>query len=295
MTPRNPGGSIPIFIDIENLDLTFICGDQENYHENINDGFGSMGGNQKMRCDGCDDECGCYDDKDDRDNDVFENVNPVQEDMEAPCNTRSFSEECFKNSIEKKDNIFLDQILRKMAFIADVPISTAMMVLNAYPTLCSIFDEEPPVRFKKRKYDAHRIPIGLDDHTNRIHKAATALAYGLVDEEETKNGVKPSAPATQKDVSKKPTVAPTSEVKNVPAQEDGNDVLSLLPGSFKDAMKDAPEMMKKLVGLLSDKGNAVRIYRVEVMKNEETAATKDAGRDTTEDSGDGKEKVTSHE
>ena len=107
----------------------------------------------------------------------------AQEGMEAPCNTCDFSAECLKSSIESGDNIFLDQIIQKMAYIAGVPLGTAMMVLNAYLTLCSIFDEEPPVRFKKRKYDAHRIPIGLDDHTNRIHKAATALAYGLVDTE----------------------------------------------------------------------------------------------------------------
>lgn len=299
-------GTTPIFIDIENLDLTVICGNQENYHENINGSFGCMQDGQQMDCDGeCYDDCDCCDDDEDWDDDEFDEA-AMPEDAETPCNTCDFSEECLKNSIESEGNIFLDQIIRKMAFIADVPISTAMMVLNAYLILCSVFDEEPPVRFKKRKYDVHRIPIGLDDLTNRIHKAATALAYGLAETEGVKGnegvpkgtkapGAKPATPNTQKSEDKKPTVAPTSDAKDTPEQDGINDGLSLLSDSFKEAMKDAPEMVKKFVSLLGDKGDAVRIYRVEVMKKEEPDDAVDADKNTTEASKVRKEKVNSRE
>lgn len=304
-TPQHNGGTTPIFIDIENLDLTVICGNQENYHENINGGFGCMQGSQQMGCgcEGCDEDCDCYDE--DWDDDDFDEPD-APEDEDPSCNTCDFSQECLKNSIESGDNIFLDQIIRKMAFIADVPISTAMMVLNAYLTLCSIFDEEPPVRLKKHKYDVHRIPVGLDDLTNRIHKAATALAYELAETEGAKGnedaqkgakalGAKPATPVTQKDASKKSMAAPASAPEDTSEQKEIDDVLSLLPDSFKEVMKDAPEMMKKLVDLLSDKGNAVRIYRVEVMKKDETSPTEDTDQDNKETKRSEKGEVNSHE
>ena len=54
-------------------------------------------------------------------------------------------------------------------------------------------------------------------------------------------------------------------------------------------------MVKKFVSLLGDKGDAVRIYRVEVMKKEEPNAVEDVDPDVMEASKVRKEKVNSRE
>lgn len=292
--PQHNGGTTPIFIDIENLDLTVICGNQENYHENINGGFGCMQGGQQMNCDGeCYDDCDCYDE--DWGDDDFDELN-APEDEDPPCNTCDFSEECLKNSIESGDNIFLDQIIRKMAFIADVPISTAMMVLNAYLTLCSIFDEEPPVRFKKRKYDVHRIPIGLDDLTNRIHKAATALAYGLADEENkdaARKSVKATASQQELNRSKISTSAASDEKQSKddpkPQAHESipDEILDALPDPVKAILKDAPDELKKIVSRACEKGKELHIIHIDV-KDDEDDKDGEAG-ESDENAGDGNE------
>lgn len=289
-TLQHNGGTTPIFIDIENLDLTVICGNQENYHENINGGFSCMQGGQQIGCGG-----ECYDDDENWDDDDFEDVEEEGEN-DPPCNTCDFSEECLKNSIESEDNIFLDQIIRKMAFIADVPISTAMMVLNAYLTLCSIFDEEPPVRFKKRKYDVHRIPIGLDDLTNRIHKAATALAYGLADEG-NEGAARKSVRATtsQRELNRREaTTAPVSDGKlseddTKPQAHESipDELFDILPEQVSAMLKDAPEELKKLVGQACEKGKTLHIIHIEV-KDDEDDKDGEAG-ESDENAGDGNE------
>lgn len=291
------GSTTPIFIDIDNLDLTIICGNQENYHENINGGFGCMQGGQQMGC--YDEDCDCCDDDfydDDWDDDDFDEP-AAPEDTEAPCNTCDFSAECLKRSIESGDNIFLAQIIRKMAYISGVPLDTVMRVLDAYLTLCSIFDEEPPVRFKKIKYDVHRIPVGLDDLTNRIHKAATSLAYGLADsesicaEEKAEKSVTPkrsaqhqhndqsqhsvqgrhSVQSQQEENRSKKNTAPThqgecgvGEAK--PNAEEGipSEILDALPEPVRAILRDAPDELKQIVSRACEKGKKLHIIHIDV-------------------------------